>query len=395
LDSAKNNKKFNIKKFLRFAGKGTTIDMPLLIITLTLLCFGLVMLYSASYVKGIYEKGDSLHYISSQLKYAVLGLVVMAVASKIDYRIFRRYSYFVLILTYILLVVVLFMPEINYAKRWIFLPSPSHPIITFQPSEIAKFSVILLFADLIQKKGDRMKTLTHGVIPFVAILGSIALLMLMEPHISGTLIIMVIGVIMMFVGGTDLKWFFLGIALVIAAGVMAVIIEPSLVARAMGRIDAWLNPESDLQGGGYQSYMSLLAIGSGGLFGLGLGNSRQKHLHLPEPQNDFIFAVICEEMGVMGGIALLMLYFLLVYRGFKVALTTTNGFNKAVAFGLSVALGIQIFIIVGGVIKLIPLTGITLPFVSAGGSSMISTFIIVGILQSISSMKGEGSDELE
>ncbi|MBQ5783026.1 MAG: cell division protein FtsW [Oscillospiraceae bacterium] len=358
--------------------------MPLLIITLTLLCFGLVMLYSASYVKGIYEKGDSLHYISSQLKYAVLGLVVMAVASKIDYRIFRRYSYFVLILTYILLVVVLFMPEINYAKRWIFLPSPTHPIITFQPSEIAKFSVILLFADLIQKKGDRMKTLTHGVIPFVAILGSIALLMLMEPHISGTLIIMVIGVIMMFVGGTDLKWFFLGIALVVAAGVMAVIIEPSLVARAMGRIDAWLNPESDLQGGGYQSYMSLLAIGSGGLFGLGLGNSRQKHLHLPEPQNDFIFAVICEELGFFGGMMVIALFFALLVRGIYVAARAKDKFGAMIVIGVISQISIQAFLNIAVATNTIPNTGISLPFFSEGGTSLTMLLAEMGIVLSVS-----------
>ena len=384
MDSQKGNKKFNIKSFFRFADKGTNIDMPILIITLTLLVFGLIMLYSASYVKGIYEKGDSLHYISNQLVYASAGLVVMAFAAKMDYRVLRRYSKFVLAIAYVLLVIVLFMPEINYAKRWIFFPTPTHPIVTFQPSEIAKFALILVFADLIQKKGDKMKTFQHGVVPFAVILGSMALLFLLEPHISGTVILFGIGVIMMFVGGTDIKWFVTGIILVLIAGVAAVIIEPSLVGRASGRITAWLNPESDLQGDGYQSYQSLLAIGSGGLFGLGLGNSRQKHLHLPEPQNDFIFAVICEELGFFGGMMVMGLFFALLVRGIYIASRAKDKFGAMMVVGIISQISIQAFLNIAVATNTIANTGISLPFFSEGGTSLMMLLAEMGIVLSVS-----------
>ena len=384
MDSHKGNKKFNIKRFFRVADKGTNIDMPILIITLTLLIFGLVMLYSASYVKGIYEKGDSLHYISNQLVYAAAGLVFMGIAAKCDYRIFKRYSKFAILLAYALLVLVLFMPEINYAKRWIFFPTPTHPIVTFQPSEIAKFAVILLFADMIQKKGDKMKTFQHGVVPFVTVIGSMALLLLMEPHISGTVIVAFIGVVMMYVGGTDNKWFIAGLVLVIVAGAAAVIIEPSLVERAMGRITAWLNPESDLLGAGYQSYQSLLAIGSGGLFGLGLGNSRQKHLHLPEPQNDFIFAVVCEELGFIGGLMVIALFFALLIRGIYIASRAKDKFGAMLVVGVISQISVQAFLNIAVATNTIPNTGISLPFFSEGGTSLLMLLTEMGVVLSVS-----------
>ena len=239
-------KKFNIKSFFRFADKGTSVDMPLLIITLTLLVFGLIMLYSASYVVGIYRMGDSMHYIKNQMVFAAAGVAVMFLAAKIDYRILRRYSWLVLGLAYVLLVIVLFMPEIKGVRRWIIIPN----VLSFQPSEIAKFAIILLFADMIQKKGDKMKTLQHGVIPFGTILAVTALLMLLEPHLSGTVIICAIGVIMMFVGGTDLKWFALGITVIVVGVVAAVVMFPDLVPYAQTRIVAWRNPEADLTGSG-------------------------------------------------------------------------------------------------------------------------------------------------
>lgn len=384
MENQKSNKKFNIKGFFRFADKGTNVDMPILIITLTLLVVGLVMLYSASYVKGIYEKGDSLHYIRNQVIYAAAGVAVMVFAAKMDYRVFKRYSKFVLVIAYALLVIVLFMPEINYAKRWIFFPTPSSPIITFQPSEIAKFALILMFADLVQKKGERMKTFQHGVFPFAVILGSMALLLLLEPHISGTVIIFGIGLVMMLVGGTDIKWFVAGVVLVLIAGAAAVIIEPSLVQRASGRITAWLNPESDLQGAGYQSYQSLLAIGSGGLFGLGLGNSRQKHLHLPEPQNDFIFAVICEELGFFGGMMVMGLFFALLVRGIYIASRAKDKFGAMLVIGIVSQISIQAFLNIAVATNTIPNTGISLPFFSEGGTSLLMLLAEMGIVLSVS-----------
>lgn len=374
------NRKFNIKNFFRFADKGTSIDMPLLIITLTLLVFGLIMLYSASYVVGIYRKGDSMHYIKNQLVFAAVGVVVMFAVSKIDYRILKRYSWLVLGLTYIMLVIVLFMPEIKGVKRWIIIPH----VLSFQPSEIAKFAVILLFADMIQKKGDRMKTLQHGVIPFGTILASVALLMLLEPHLSGTVIIFAIGVIMMFVGGTDIKWFVIGISILVVGVIGAVIMFPDLVPYAQTRIVAWRNPEADLTGSGYQSYQSLLAIGSGGLFGLGLGNSRQKHLHLPEPQNDFIFSVICEELGFFGGMMVIGLFFALLVRGIYIASRAKDKFGAMLVVGIVSQISVQAFLNIAVATNTIPNTGISLPFFSEGGTSLLMLLGEMGIALSVS-----------
>ena len=374
------NKKFNIKSFFRFADKGTSVDMPLLVITLTLLVFGLIMLYSASYVVGIYRKGDSMHYIKNQLVFAAVGVVVMFAVSKIDYRVLKRYSWLVLGLTYILLVIVLFMPEIKGVKRWIIIPR----VLSFQPSEIAKFAVILLFADMIQKKGDRMKTLQHGVIHFGTILASVALLMLLEPHLSGTVIIFAIGVIMMFVGGTDIKWFVIGISILVVGVIGAVIMFPDLVPYAQTRIVAWRNPEADLTGSGYQSYQSLLAIGSGGLFGLGLGNSRQKHLHLPEPQNDFIFSVICEELGFFGGMMVIGLFFALLVRGIYIASRAKDKFGAMLVVGIVSQISVQAFLNIAVATNTIPNTGISLPFFSEGGTSLLMLLGEMGIALSVS-----------
>lgn len=375
-------KQFNIKRFFRFAEKGTNVDMPLLFITMTLLVFGLIMLYSASYVKGLYERGDSFHYIKDQCVFAAAGLVVMFLAAKLDYRILRRYTLLVLVVTYILLVLVFFMPEINYANRWIVIPH----VLTFQPSEIAKFAVILVFADWVQRFGTKkMKTFKYGIFPFLVLLGSIAGLVIVEPHISATLIICAIGAIMMFIGGTDERFFIFGILLVVAAVAMAYFLNPAgLWDRAMSRITAWQNPESDLQGSGYQSYQSLLAIGSGGLFGLGLGNSRQKHLHLPEPQNDFIFAVICEELGFIGGMMVIGLFLALLLRGMYVASKAKDKFGAMLVVGVISQISIQAFLNIAVATNTIPNTGISLPFFSEGGTSLLMLLGEMGIVLSVS-----------
>ena len=275
------------------------LDWPLAIIVLTLVVFGLVMLFSASYATAYYRfKGDSFHFIRQQALFAAVGVVVMFVASHVDYHIFHKFAWPIMAVTVVLLIVVLFMPELNGAKRWIFLPIGGN----LQPSEVAKFAVIVLFAHIISINHKRMKTFAYGVLPFVVILGVIAGLMLLEPHLSGTVLILGIGGLMMFVGGTGLVWFGLAIAGVVAGVAGAVVLVPDLVPYAMSRIESWQNPWLDAQGDGHQIIQSMYAIGSGGLTGLGIGNSKQKHLYLPEPQNDFIFSVICEELGFIGAL---------------------------------------------------------------------------------------------
>ncbi|MBQ8604731.1 MAG: putative lipid II flippase FtsW [Oscillospiraceae bacterium] len=357
------------------------MDLPILLITFILLAFGLIMLYSASYVVGIYKfNGDSLHYIKDQVKYAILGTGVMFFASKVDYHILRRYALTLLIIVYALLILALFMPEYNYCHRWITIPG----VITFQPSEFAKFAVILLFASMIDRHYDKMKTFTYGVAPFIVILGTIAGLLFLEPHLSAIVITCGVGVIMMFIGGTDIKWFFRGAGIVVVAAIAAAILMPEKVAHVMPRIEAWLNPEADTTDTGYQTYQSILAIGSGGLFGLGLGNGRQKHLHLPEPQNDFIFAVICEELGFVGGMMVIILFIMLFLRGIYIATRAKDKFGAMLAVGIITQIALQAFLNVGVATGTLPNTGISLPFFSEGGTSLVVLMAEMGVVLSVS-----------
>ncbi len=373
--------KFNIKDWFRFTEKGARLDMPILIITFILLAFGLVMLYSASYVYGIYRfKGDSLHYIKDQVLFAAVGVVAMFVASKIDYHIFRRYAVMLLGVVYILLVVVLFMPEFNGCHRWIVIPK----VGTFQPSEIAKFAVILMFANMIEKNYDKMRTFTYGIVPFAVILGSIVVLMFFQPHLSGIVIICMVGAIMMFVGGSDIKWFLFAFGALVVGIVAVLIIWPDSIHYAASRIDTWLHPENDLSAAGYQSYMGRLAIGSGGLFGLGLGNSRQKHLHLPEGQNDFIFAIICEELGFVGGMLVIVLFIALFARGIYIATHAKDKFGAMLVMGIIIQICLQAFLNVAVATGTIPNTGISLPFFSEGGTALMMILGEMGIVLSVS-----------
>ena len=373
--------KFDIKKWFRFTDKGAKLDTPMLLITFVLLGFGLVMLYSASYVYGIYRfKGDSLHYIRDQALFAVIGVVAMLIASKVDYHIYRRYCVMLMGVVYILLVIVLFMPEYNGCHRWIYIKN----VGTFQPSEIAKFAVILLFANMIEKNYDKMKTFEYGIVPFGIVLASIVVLMFFQPHLSGMIIICMVGAIMMFIGGTDIKWFFLAFGALVVGIVAVLIIWPDTIHYASSRIETWLHPENDLSSAGYQSYMGRLAIGSGGLFGLGLGNSRQKHLHLPEGQNDFIFAIICEELGFVGGMFVIVLFLALFARGIYIATRAKDKFGAMLVIGIIVQITLQAFLNIAVATGTIPNTGISLPFFSEGGTALMMILGEMGIVLSVS-----------
>ncbi len=380
-DKSKVKSKFNIKDWFRFTDKGAKMDIPLLLVTFTLLGFGLVMLYSASYVYGIYRfNGDSLHYIKDQALFATIGVVAMLVASKVDYHVYRKYIPTLMVVVYIMLVVVLFMPAYNGCHRWIVIPN----VGTFQPSEIAKFAVILMFANMIEKNYNKMNTLTYGIYPFVFVLGTIVVLMFFQPHLSGIVIICAIGGIMMLIGGSDIKWFILAAAVLVIGLVVVLITWPDAIHYASSRIETWLHPENDLSGDGYQSYMGRLAIGSGGLFGLGLGNSRQKHLHLPEGQNDFIFAIICEELGFVGGMLVILLFLALFARGIYVATRAKDKFGAMLVIGIIMQITLQAFLNVAVATGTIPNTGISLPFFSEGGTSLMMILGEMGIVLSVS-----------
>ena len=356
------------------------MDLPFLVLVLTLVGFGLVMLASASSAVALYRRGDAWAYLRPQLLYAALGLVGLWLASRVDYHIFHKLAWPLLALSLVLLVAVLFMPEYNGCKRWLVLPG----LGTLQPSEIAKFAVVLVFSHVISLNHDQMKRFSVGVLPFALVLGVVAALMLLEPHLSGTLLILGIGAVLMFVGGTGLKWFVLaGVSGVAAIGA-AVVIMPDLVPYAADRLNSWLDPFADPLGDGHQTIQSLYAIGSGGAAGLGLGNSRQKYLYVPEPQNDFIFSILCEELGFIGAALVVALFLLLLLRGMSIAVRARDKFGALLTVGFVVQVILQAILNIAVVTNTIPNTGISLPFFSSGGTSLLMLLGEMGIVLSVS-----------
>ena len=356
------------------------MDLPFLLLILTLVAFGLVMLGSASWAVGLYRRGDAYAYLRPQLLFAAVGLAALWAASRVDYHIYHRLAWPLLGLSLVLLAVVLFMPEYNGCKRWIVLPG----LGTLQPSEIAKFSVVLVFSHIIALNQSRMDQFRVGVLPFAAILGVVAVLMLLEPHLSGTLLILAIGAVLMFVGGTGLRWFGLAGAGALTALSLALVLLPDLVPYAADRLSSWLDPFADPLGDGHQTIQSLYAIGSGGATGLGLGNSRQKHLYVPEPQNDFIFSILCEELGFVGAALVLLLFFLLLWRGLVIAVRAPDKFGALLAVGFVVQVCLQAVLNIAVVTNTIPNTGISLPFFSSGGTSLMMLLGEMGIVLSVS-----------
>ena len=357
-----------------------TFDVPFLILLLLLLSYGLIMLFSAGYAVALYRRGDAYTYIRPQLLFAAFGAAAMYAASLVDYHIWHKLAWPIMGVSLALLAIVLFMPEYNGCKRWIVLPG----LGTLQPSEIAKFAVVLVFAHIISLNHDRMQTFATGVLPFMVILGAVTVLMLLEPHLSGTLLILGIGAVLMFVGGTGLKWFALaGIA---GAGAIAaaVVLLPELVPYAMGRLSSWRDPFADPLGEGHQTIQSLYAIASGGAVGLGLGNSRQKYLYVPEPQNDFIFSILCEELGFVGAALTVVLFLLLFLRGMSIAVRARDKFGALLAVGFVVQVVLQAVLNIAVVTNTIPNTGISLPFFSSGGTSLMMLLGEMGIVLSVS-----------
>ncbi len=354
------------------------IDLTFLVLVLTLLVCGLVLMFSASYAYAYYYEGNSFHYITRQLVWAGLGLGAMAFLSTWDYHIWHRFAWLAFGVTVVMLVIVYFMPGRNGAHRGIFIAGQQ-----FQPTEIAKFSVVLLFSHMISLNHDKMKTFQYGILPYGIILVIYAGLIIFEPHLSATILIMGLGVVLIFVGGASLKWFGLGMAGGVSLAAIAMMI-PSINERAMYRINVWKDPFIDPKVAGFQTIQSLYAIGSGGLMGAGIGNSRQKYLFLPEPQNDFVFAIICEELGFVGAVLIILLFALLICRGFMIAVKARDRFGMLLATGLTAQVGIQTVLNIAVVTNTIPNTGISLPFFSYGGSALSMLLAQMGIILSIS-----------
>lgn len=360
------------------------IDQPLLLLTLLLLGLGLICMFSASYATAYdTQDGNSTYFILRQGVFAAGGLVVMFIASKFDY---HKLHYFAIpsLLLAVAVMATIKIPglknmwvNINGAIRWIQLPG----IGTFQPSELAKIAVILCFSSLSTIYGrKKMRTLRWGILPFMGIIGIFAVEMMWEKHLSGTMIIAAIGMVIIFFAGANLFWFGLGGCGIAAAGIWYI----SSHSYAMDRIKIWLDPFIDPLGDGWQGVQAQLAIGSGGFWGLGLGQSIQKHLYLPEPANDFVFAVWCEEMGFVGAVTLVVLFALLIWRGYYIALNASDKFGTLLAAGITTQVAVQTFLNLCVVTGLLPITGAALPFFSYGGTALLIQLAEMGILLAIS-----------
>ena len=352
------------------------IDVPYLVLTVLLVVIGLIMLFSASYARAYYKTGNSARYFISQLVFAVMGMGVLFLFSRIPYEWYQKLSLLILFVAVAILALVpLIGIEVGGATRWISLG-----FTRFQPSEIAKFAVITSFAAIMAAHTRDMKGFKYGFAPYMLILGVIAGLLYLEPHMSATLIILAVGFIMMILGGTNWK-FLVGLVVVAVALVAVYLLTKGYTAD---RIRAWLNPESDPLDKGLQILQSQYAIGSGGLTGLGFGRSRQKYMYLPEEHNDYIFAIVCEELGFIGAIGILALFALLVIRGYWIAMHARDRYSMLLAAGLTTLLALQVFLNVAVVTNLLPSTGISLPFFSSGGTALIMQLAENGIVLNIS-----------
>jgi cell division protein FtsW len=352
------------------------VDRPFLILVLILVCLGSIMVFSASFAYAGYKYDNPYYFVIRQSVWAVLGFSVMILTMQFDYRIYQKLTVPFFIISTILLCLVPFIGSVrNGAKRWIIIGP-----ISVQPSEIMKLALVMLLALYISSNRDRMHTFRYGImIPYVMI-GGVMLITVIERHISATLILFLIGTIVIFIGGAPTK--ILGGFAAIGATIMGGVVLFSSYAKE--RVEFWLHPEEDPSDSGYQLLQSLYAIGSGGLMGLGLGRSRQKYLYLPEEHNDYIFPILCEELGFVGAMVVLVLFMLLIIRGYWIAMHARDRFGALMAAGLTTHLALQVFLNIGVVTNFLPATGISLPFFSYGGTALLIQLFEVGLILSVS-----------
>ena len=368
---------------------GEKVDPVFLSLVLLLLGVGLVMLYSASFAQSYYDTGyqSSTRYLARQAFCAVLGLIAMVVMSRIHVDVWYRLAWPVYIISIVLLLaVLLFGHTVNGAKRWINIAG-----IQFQPSEVAKFAIIVLFSRLTRGYGPRAREFRYGVLGFGSALMGILVPLALERHLSAIMLMGMVAVVMMYVAGTDMRWLMAGAA----GAVVFVIVYVSLLGYAGDRITAWFHPEQDPGNTGYQILQSLYAIGSGGLFGLGLGKSRQKYLYLPFQYNDYIFAIVCEELGLVGALLIVALFAALILRGYWIALQARDRFSTVLCAGIVTLIAIQAVLNFGVVTNLLPSTGVALPFFSYGGTALAVNLGEMGIVLGISRYRGKAKRQEE
>lgn len=352
------------------------LDLPFLALTVLLVIIGVVMMFSSSYARAYAEEGKATYYFARQAIFAVLGIGGMLFVSRVNYQIWRGASFIVLAVSLVFLMLVpIIGTEEGGAKRWIWIGFTS-----FQPSELTKVAIVMSFASLMSTYREKMQTFRYGVLPFAIILVVVCALLALERHFSGILIILAIGASMMFLGGVQLRWFAIGGVAVAAFAVIYL----TTMGYASDRVTAWRDPMSDPSDTGYQILQSLYAIGSGGLMGLGFGKSRQKYLYLPEEHNDYIFPIVCEELGFVGALVIILLFVLLIIRGYWIAMHARDRFGALMAAGLTTHLALQTFLNIGVVTNFLPATGISLPFFSYGGTALLLQLFEMGLILAVS-----------
>lgn len=367
------------RKKVSFFNTDGKMDITFLSLVLIILTIGLVMLFSASYAYSYENYGNSYKFISRQAIFAVAGVAIMLFVSTVNYHFYRKFAWIFYAVIMAVLGFLLAMPPMLQGmdvKRWLVVGP-----VNLQPSELAKFAVILLLSSLIAANYKLMEK--FGFVAFL--IGLIAVpcaLIVLEPHLSATVLVFCLGIVLLICGGLAKRYIIggLGIGVVGVAG----LIVTGAIGYASDRIQYWLNPWLDPTGKGFQTIQSLLAIGSGGIWGRGIGQSRQKHLWVPEPHNDFIFSIVCEELGLIGAMVIIILFCLLIWRGFTIAMRSKDKFGSLMAIGLTFQVGLQALLNIWVVTNTIPNTGISLPFFSYGGTSLLILLAEMGIVLSIS-----------
>lgn len=361
----------------KYKGQGS-FDFGLFFLTILLVLIGIIMVYSASFVQAKFKYGDTSYFLKKEIIFSTLGLVIMLIVSKIDYRIYKKFDLFFIVVAYLLLIVTLWTPlgiTLNHATRWMDLG----PLGTLMPSEVAKFSCILISARIISNRRKHITKFSTFIQPFIYSFIAVVFIIL-QPDLSTSFTILFVTFAMLFVAGVP--W--ISVFSTIIAGAAGVFVLILAKPYRMKRLMTFRDPFQDRLGDGYQVIQSLYALASGGVTGLGLGRSRQKFFYLPEPQNDFIFAIIGEELGYIGGIILLILFSLLISKCFKIAMNAPDLYGTMIVAGITFQIGIQVLVNVGVATSAIPNTGIPLPFISYGGTALVIFMAAIGIILNIS-----------
>ncbi|ERK31309.1 stage V sporulation protein E [Clostridium intestinale] len=364
-------KKFNSKL------KMGQIDYPLFYVVFFILAIGVVMVYSASTYYGMYviPAHDSMYFLKRQILFAALGIIALLFMMAFDYHKLKKLTLLILIATVILLIAVFFFEAKKGAQRWITIGP-----FSLQPSEIAKYAVVLFLALSLEQKGEKVKGLMYGMMPYLGFSGFFAGMVLLQKNLSIASVIMIVTLIVLFVSGARLKDFAVILPVLFAGAVFFIFSEEYRKARLLNFINPWNDPA----GNGYQLIQSFLALGSGGITGLGLGQSRQKTLYMPEPHNDFIFSIIGEELGLIGCLFIIALFGILIWRGITIAIKAKDTYGTLLAVGITSVIAVQAIINIAVVTGSMPVTGVPLPFISYGGSSLVINMTAMGILLNIS-----------